>query len=228
MEEIKSKLTSLPEVSKENDLVNHIFNMVYYINMEKDTDRNDNILNLFKAHNITNYTKVQGRCVDYKQVDPMLYRNFNERDEKYVNGALGCRQGHVMAIQDARDNGYERILILEDDIDGIDWYWSDLVQVNIAAFETFDMMYFGGLVEQHYRNQITLGHAYGLSEIIYDDILAMAGPSGMEIDNFYAKIIQHMSRNDRPGGQYVIKKIEPFNCIVQRHDKFGSNIRQIE
>ena len=155
MEQTENKLEKLPEFSKENDLVNKIFNMVYYINMDKDTDRNDNILNLFKVHNITNYRRVQGQKVDYKQVKPILYRNFNERDEKYVNGQLGCRLGHLMAIQDAKDNNYERILILEDDIHGLGWYWSDLIQANLAAFETFDMMYFGGLVEQHYRNQIT-------------------------------------------------------------------------
>ena len=56
----------------------------------------------------------------------------------------------------------------------------------------------------------------------------MAEASGMEIDNFYAKIIQQMSRNDRRGGQYIIKKVEPFNSIVQRADKFHSNIRQME
>jgi len=228
MGQTENKLFSLPEISKKKDLVNTIFQMVYYINMDKDTDRNDHMLAFLKQHNIFNYRRVQGQSVDYKQVDPILYRNFNEREEKYVNGQLGCRQGHLMAIQDAKDNNYNRILILEDDIESIALHWSDLIEINIANFELFDMMYFGGLVEQHYRNQITLGHAYGLDQIIYDDILAMAGPSGMEIDNFYAKIIQHMSRNDRPGGQYVVKKIEPFNTIVQRQDKFGSNIQQIE
>jgi hypothetical protein len=43
----------------------------------------------------------------------------------------------------------------------------------------------------------------------------MAAASGMEIDNFYAKIIFHMSYNYSPTGKYLIHKIYPFNTILQ-------------
>jgi hypothetical protein len=51
----------------------------------------------------------------------------------------------------------------------------------------------------------------------------MAESSGMEIDNFYAKIVQQMSKNERIGGKYLIKKIEPFNSVIQSKE-FISNI----
>ena len=51
----------------------------------------------------------------------------------------------------------------------------------------------------------------------------MAISSGMEIDNFYAKIIQHMSCNHRPTGKYCINTIEPFNTFKQNR-LFKSNI----
>src|ERR1043165_3424989 len=86
------------------------------------------------------------------------------------------------------------------------------------------MLYFGGLVEPVFRNQVVCAHAYALNSKLFDDIIAMAEPSGMEIDNFYAKIIQHMSYNYNPTGKYNIQLMSPFNTIVQ--DKsVGSNIQ---
>lgn len=209
-------------------LIQEVFDMVYYINMAKDKARNKNMIAFMEKHSIKQFKRVEGPVVNYKDVNEFSYRNFTGRDEQYVNGQLGCRRGHLIAIDDARSHSYKQILILEDDIESSTYYIGDLLKANIGKIQEFDMLYFGGLSEQHFRNQITLGHAYGLNEIVYDDILTMAEPSGMEIDNFYAKIIQHMSRNDRPGGQYIVKQIEPFNSIVQRHDIFQSNIMQGE
>jgi hypothetical protein len=52
----------------------------------------------------------------------------------------------------------------------------------------------------------------------------MGRTSGMEIDNFYAKIIQHMSYNHNSSGRYNIKLVEPFNTVKVNFD-FESNIR---
>jgi hypothetical protein len=46
----------------------------------------------------------------------------------------------------------------------------------------------------------------------------------MEVDNFYAKILYHMSYNYNETGKYKIKKIEPFNTIKVDFN-FESNIR---
>ena len=223
----KCKLEPLPELHERN-FIDEIFDMVYYINMKKDTHRDENMKAFMKEHNIKRYSRVDGQVVDYKNVDSLLYRNFNNKAEQYINGGLGCRLSHLLTISNAKENNYKQILILEDDIESMEFLLNDLLLTNIGNIQQFDMLFFGGLEEQHYRNQIVQTHAYGLNEILYDDILTMAEPSGMEIDNFYAKIIQQMSRNDRPGGQYIIKKVEPFNSIVQRYDKFDSNIKQME
>ena len=86
------------------------------------------------------------------------------------------------------------------------------------------MLYFGGLIEPHYRNQIVCTHAYAVKYTLFDDIINMAEPSGMEIDNFYAKILQHMSYNYNQSGKYNIRIILPFNLIAQNKD-FNSNIQ---
>ena len=50
-------------------------------------------------------------------------------------------------------------------------------------------------------------------------------PSGMEGDNFYAKVIQHMSYNYNQSGKYNIRKIEPFDSVRQKQNIFKSNIQ---
>jgi hypothetical protein len=86
------------------------------------------------------------------------------------------------------------------------------------------MLYFGGQVEHFFRNQIVGGYAYAVNHTLFDDISNMAVPSGMEIDNFYAKILHHMSYNHNQSGKYNIRMIQPFNTVTVDFS-FQSNIR---
>lgn len=201
--------------------LNTYFDKIYYLNLDKDSKRNYNILEQFKRWNITNYKRISGVIVE-QDIDFQLYRNYIKRGRKYVLGSYGCALTHLKAIRDAKENGYDRILIFEDDI---------LITINPHELlsnskhrQDWDIIYFGGLIEPYYRGQIVCAHAYGLSARILDDILNMAIPSGMEIDNFYAKILQHMSYNYTNIGKYVTEIIRPFNKIIQS-DEYLSNIK---
>jgi GR25 family glycosyltransferase involved in LPS biosynthesis len=201
------------------------FDMVYYINMDKDVDRNEHMIELLKRQGIQKYKRIPGVIVE-GEIDTRNYRNFNKFEEKYVRGHLGSRASHLSAVIDAKMNNYHRILILEDDIVCLKSF-NDLLLGNYNNIQEFDMLYFGGLQEQMFDNQIVVCHAYALSEGIYDDLINLCIPSGMEIDNFYAKILQHMSVNNRLGGKYIIKKVEPFNSIIQNQELFGSHMNNL-
>jgi len=201
-------------------MLNEYFDKIYYINMDKDVDRRNAIENQFERFGITNYKRIAG--VEVKLLPHYnLYRNFIKTDLKYILGSLGCRAAQLTAVFDANYYNYERVLILEDDVT----FTIDpelLFENNKREFEEhWDMLYYGGLIEPQYRNQIVCAHAYGLHRNVYQDILNMAEPSGMEIDNFYAKILQQMSYN--PTGKYIIKTVHPFNSIVQNKN-YESNI----
>jgi hypothetical protein len=100
----------------------------------------------------------------------------------------------------------------------------ELLRNNLSSLETWDMLYFGGAVESHFRDQIVGAYAYAVNRKIAEEISYMLPTSGMEVDNFYAKVLHHMSYNYRPGGRYEIKKILPFNQIKVNFD-YNSNIR---
>lgn len=203
-------------------MINTFFDKIFYINLAKDVDRNEHMIAQFKEFGITNYERVDANsCLE--KPNSLLWRNFIKNDDKYVINQIGCRESHLKAIELGKTRGYKRILIFEDDVIFLQ-NPNDILQMNRMNTEIADMFYFGGLIEQHYRGQVVEAHAYCVTEKVYDDILQMAVPSGMEIDNFYAKIIQHMSYNHNPRGQYNVMLLQPFNTIVQ--DKsFKSNIQ---
>lgn len=203
-------------------MINTFFDKIFYINLAKDTDRNEHMIAQFAEFGITNYERIEAKTYDHIS-EKLYWRNFIKDDVKYILNSLGCRDSHLDAIQKAKDRGYKKILILEDDVIFIQDP-SKILEMNSRSIDIADMFYFSGLIEPHYRGQVVEAHAYCVKEKLYDDILNMAVPSGMEIDNFYAKIIQHMSYNHNPRGQYNVMLMQPFNTIVQ--DKgFQSNIQ---
>lgn len=203
--------------------INKYFDKILYINLDKDLDRNSNMLNQFNKFGITNFERVSG--VIFDTIPPKyLWRNFIKSDEKYIKGQLGCRESQLNCVKIARDRSYKRVLILEDDIEfTIDP--STLLDMNINILDDWNMLYFGGYQEEYFRNQIVCAHAYAVNYRVYEDIINMMLASGMEGDNFYAKVIQQMSYNYNQSGKYNIRKIEPFNTITQNQKTFKSNIQ---
>ena len=198
------------------------FDRIFYINLERDTLRNEQMVSQFQKYGITNYERVDGIALT-ELPGKEKYRNFIKHDPRYQIGQLSCRASHLKCIGIAKQRNFSSVLILEDDA----LFLQDpnlLLAHNRQMLNDWDMLYFGGLVEPHFRNQIVCTHAYCVKNTLYDDILNMADASGMEIDNFYAKILQHMSYNYNHTGKYNIRVIMPFNQIVQ-NKALGSNIQ---
>ena len=198
------------------------FDKIFYINLKKDVSRNKHMVSQFKKYGITNFERID--AIELKKLPSSeQYRNFIKNEPKYILGQLSCRASHLECVKIAKQRGYERVLIFEDDVVFLE-NPNQLLANNAKILNEWDMLYFGGLIEPSYRNQIVCAHAYAVKNTLYDDIINMAEPSGMEIDNFYAKILQHMSYNHNQSGKYNIRIIVPFNMIVQ--DKsFNSNIQ---
>lgn len=198
------------------------FDKVFYLNMDKDIDRNENMISQFKKYNISNYERIGGAVIDFIP-DFSYWRNFNSQfiNEKYVKGQLGCRNTHWRAVEEAYKRGYNRVMIFEDDVT-IKEDPNKILNENISSNTFWDMIYYGGTEEPHFGGQIVCAHAYALNRKLIEEIYFMLPHSGMEVDNFYAKVLYHMSSNYSPTGKFVIKKMNPFNTIVQSSD-FKSN-----
>jgi GR25 family glycosyltransferase involved in LPS biosynthesis len=204
--------------------INIFFDKIFYINLDKDTDRDAKMIEQFKRYNITNYERVSGTVWDVVP-DISFWRNFNQdvSNEKYVLGSLGCRNSHWRITKMSLERGYNRILILEDDV----IFTEDpheILENNKNKLDNWDMLYFGGTEENDFGGQIVGAYAYCLNKKLIEEIYYMLPTSGMEVDNFYAKVLFHMSYNYNKLGKYNIKKIEPFNTVKVDFG-FTSNIR---
>lgn len=108
---------------------------IAYINLDKNHERNANLLTQFKQYSVEDYHRipgVDGTQINYISgiVDNIKYKQTNLKDnekieqyadnyskEKYLSpGELGCLLAHIRAIKYAYDNKINPILILEDDI----------------------------------------------------------------------------------------------------------------
>ena len=205
--------------------LNDYFDKIYYLNLAKDTDRNQSILEELAKYDITNFERVEGIVVDTIP-DQSLWRNFNidAINTKYILGSIGCRLTHIKAIKKAKEDGHKKVLILEDDIKFMANPNTILKQNRVQLEKKgWDLAYFGGSIEPLYRSQVVGAYAYAVKDTLFDNIIYMAEASGMEIDNFYAKVVQHMSYNYNVPGKYNVALLQPFNSVVV-HD-FKSNIR---
>ena len=207
-----------------NTTLNNFFDKIFYINLDKDSKRNQNLLFQFEKYNITNFERISG--VEFQEIpDKSYWRNFNLNalNEKYILGSMGCRASHKKIMDISMERGYNKILILEDDI----FFTEDpneILNKNLHQLDSWDMLYFGGSIEEHFNGQIVGAYAYGLNRKLIEETYFMLPTSGMEVDNFYAKILYHMSYNYNLTGKYQIKKLEPFNTVKVDFN-FNSNIR---
>jgi GR25 family glycosyltransferase involved in LPS biosynthesis len=212
----------MPDFTYRPLTLDNYFDRIFYINLQRDTVRNSELVKQFSRFSITNYERFEAiELIELPASEK--YRNFIKKDLKYILGQLSCKASHIECIKIAKQRNYSKVLILEDDVIFLD-NPNHLLMHNQDTLREWDMLYFGGLIEPHFRNQIVCAHAYGVKNVIYDDIINMADASGMEIDNFYAKILHHMSYNYNRSGKYDIRIISPFNRIVQ-NKMFASNIQ---
>lgn len=208
-----------------NDIgINSFFDKIFYINLDKDIERNEKIIQELKKYNITNYERIPGTLLETIP-DKYYWRNFNLKklNNKYIKGSLGCRNSHWRIMEICMERNYQRVLILEDDI----IFKEDpnvILQNNLENLENWDMLYLGGTEENNFGGQIVGAFAYGVNRKIIEEIYYMLPTSGMEVDNFYAKVLYHMSYNYSPTGRYLIKKLEPFNSVIVNYN-YQSNIR---
>ncbi|MEG0277663.1 MAG: glycosyltransferase family 25 protein [Morganella sp. (in: enterobacteria)] len=139
---------------------------VVYINLAKRTDRRENIESQLKK----------------MAVPPEKIIRFDaiERDE----GALGCVMSHVAVLTMAKENNWQNVLILEDDMvfndddeshDRINYFFSSLVStdwdVGFLSGSYFKIKQKHGFFYQVFRSY--LSNSYIVNQHYYDELIAV-------------------------------------------------------
>lgn len=90
---------------------------IYIINLDEREDRFKKIENELNTQNITNYVRfpaVKPDLIDYPY--HAATHKFSSKSDNYIRGSLGCKLSHLSILKHAKQHNYNRILILEDDI----------------------------------------------------------------------------------------------------------------
>jgi GR25 family glycosyltransferase involved in LPS biosynthesis len=123
---------------------------IAYINLDRNTERNEHILNEIK-NNITNYKTL-------KRIQAVDGKDFTDEEKEYwgsrknfrtmcnikerVYGRVGCLLSHKKLLEYALENELDNILILEDDVN-----IRDIPDINDIPKDT-DILYFGIILQR--------------------------------------------------------------------------------
>jgi GR25 family glycosyltransferase involved in LPS biosynthesis len=227
-----------------NDRLNKLFKNLYKNNIF-NIERINGIIpeinyNEYNEINFSNY--INNRYTDKKffyDTNNNYYNNLhfdwfinNNPDINHLKGIIGCKMSHVKIIEIAKKRNYKNILIIEDDINFIEKWEYHLIN-SIKSIEKYDLLYFTNTHIIPYTqinnylvkpNNGLQASGYIVNNSLFDYILDNALISGMEIDNFYVKYIQHNNNykcySICPN---IINQISEYSNIENKYVNYSEN-----
>lgn len=113
---------------------------IYYINLDKRTDRKVNIENQIRNNLDTELKKT-------KRIPGIIYSDKFINNHKRNKGSIGCSLSHIAALKDAKENKYQNIMILEDDFEfkiekeelnkKLEYFFENIRDYNLLLLETY-------------------------------------------------------------------------------------------
>ena len=123
----------LPDTKAEVD-------MIYYINLDRRTDRNAHMLKQFAgagipANKIRRITAIDGTTHTFSEAELDLFKsaNFSMADASTTAKIMGNQLSHLSVYRDMIANRYSKVLVLQDDVVFRDGFLDDFTHVCAAV-----------------------------------------------------------------------------------------------
>ena len=167
---------------KSQNPFDHFKNIIYF-NLDERVDRDEQVKREFKKINI-NPTRISGLKLSAEETYPYIqHRNLDEHSVVLAPSRVGCTKSHLDLIQMAKDNDWENILILEDDVKFLDHADLILEQAlkELEYLPKWDILYLGAnsldTIKQlsGHVGEMTAAfttHAYVVNKHFYDVVLS--------------------------------------------------------
>lgn len=219
-------------------IINTAFDRVFVINLERRKDRWQQIVKELSRVGIQNYERFDAINPRFEEISPITYSAMQcapwttDRNQ-YLAGSCGCKFSHVEVVKLSLERGYNKILILEDDVKFNFFSSRNLKRALQELPEDWELLYFAGNnvhQPEPYKANISLVKrtfstcAYAVNLRIGKIIESFAVNSGLEIDVYYADNIQARKRSYliRPG---IAKQRAGWSDIVGTKVNYGSLFR---
>lgn len=187
-----------------NNIFNTEFDKIIYINLDHRKDRKEQILNEFKKMNI----------------DETKIHRIHAVHEKY-NGHIGCAKSHIKAIEYAKNNGFKRVLIFEDDF--VFLHNEDIVKERIQNFlrntPKWDVCQFTSVYVTYKNNdennnvrlvnKASTSSCYAINSTFYDKLLNNLNDS--------LKKMEHEMEQFNKNNNNILKKKHTSNYALDQN-----------
>ena len=182
--------------------LNDYFDKFYCINLDRRTDRWAQCLSEFKKIGIKpeRFSAIDGRLLP--------------KDDQVSPGNIGATASHRSVLCDAKENNFDSVLIMEDDVEFHNNF-SELFDSYIKEVpDDWDLLYFGG---NHSLNNIWMSdppkkvtdHVYRITKCYAIHCYGVKRTS-------YEKLITALHGRGKPG-DVLISDVQPeLNCYILR------------
>ncbi|KAJ3200823.1 hypothetical protein HK099_002495 [Clydaea vesicula] len=113
----KNSLTEKPSTVSKSDSKSQFFGLdhIYILNMDRRKDRLRTMQRIFNKLN-ANFTRIP--AIDKKSPEFLeMYRNFKNAGGQLYAAGYAIKVSHLKVLKDMEKNGYETVMVMEDDID---------------------------------------------------------------------------------------------------------------
>lgn len=166
--------------------INDLFNKIFCINLDRRPDRWELCVKEFAKHNL----KVERIAAEDG-------RKIKNKDTWMTGPRIGCCKSHVLILKKMIANGWEKALILEDDIEFIDNFQEIFCKKITHVPEDYDILYMCGNNPQNL--EMINEHIAKITSVLSTGAYAISA-------KFAKKII------------FEIEKFtDPIDCIYAKH-----------
>ncbi len=150
---------------------------VYIINLKRRSDRKKIMIEKLKKIGLTNYEFINAVDGLKLKVSKVFDNLKNKNKTQILNyGHFGCILSHIKVLKNAILNNYNRVMILEDDIEFPDDFIEKINNINVPEF---NILYLGGPIKESklfidgwgIHNEIMGTYGYILDSKIFKDVL---------------------------------------------------------
>ena len=178
------------------NFINLTWDKIYIINLLRRSDRKEEMIKKLEKENITNYEFVEAFDGKSQEVIDKHEKIKSTTGTKILSsGHFGCLLSHIKVIEMAKENKYERIIILEDDVNFEKNFNSIIKSIKLPKF---DILYLGGITNRiklffedwGYPEHVMGAYAYMLTKKMYEPILNELYKYEQYVDILYLQKIQ--------------------------------------
>jgi len=177
--------------------INNYFNKIYCVNLDRRQERWKEASDEFKKFSldVERFSAVDGSKLDLSNIKMQVLKSDS------LPGAVGCSMSHRNIIIDAKEKGYEKILILEDDVVFTDNLIERFEKEINSLPEDWDLFYLSAnnlkpealtkINENIWRTRFSYTtHCYAVHSRVYDVIIKGLENLDVPVDQFYKNVLQ--------------------------------------